>query len=87
MENHKATKPVFNVGPTSARQENAISGIWILSSTHQLKKQQQKLVRVGSPQAKPSGSAHGCEYIRDICMRYTERNLFTWWTHTYDNER
>ena len=24
MENHKATKPAFNVGPSSARQRNAI---------------------------------------------------------------
>ena len=24
-ENHKATKPAFNVGPSSARQQNAIS--------------------------------------------------------------
>ena len=24
LKNHKATKPVFNAGPTSARQQNAI---------------------------------------------------------------
>ena len=24
LENHKATKPAFNVGPSSARQRNAI---------------------------------------------------------------
>ena len=32
LQNHKATKPAFNVGPSSARQRNAIfSGIWIHS--------------------------------------------------------
>ena len=33
LKNHEATKPAFNVGPSSALQRNAYSGIWILSST------------------------------------------------------
>ena len=27
LENHKATKPAFNVGPLSARQRNTINGV------------------------------------------------------------
>ena len=58
-ENHKATKPVFNVGPSSARQRNAIyrrqwpanSGIWILFLSKTLSK-------LDPPLTKLSGSAH-----------------------------
>ena len=47
LQNHKAAKPAFNVGPSSARPRNAIfSGIWI----HSLKS--------WTPMKKLSGSAH-----------------------------
>ena len=48
-KNHKATKPAFNVAPSSDRQRNAIKmtfrwraddGLWILSST--IKKEKKK---------------------------------------------
>ena len=49
MKNHKATKPAFNVGPSLARQRNAIEMVFrwraddgpilvVFGSTHQLKK-------------------------------------------------
>ena len=55
LKNHKATKPEFNVGSSSARPMIARLK-WYLdpSSPHQLKK-----VKVGSPLTKLSGSAHG----------------------------
>ena len=52
MKNHKATKQAFNVGPTSARQRNAIkmafrsraySGIFDPSSPHQLERKKSNL--------------------------------------------
>ena len=42
LKNHKAAKPEFNVGPSSARQRNAIK----------------KAVKFGHPLTKLSGSAH-----------------------------
>ena len=73
LKNYKATEPAFNVGPSSARQRNAIlmafcwradnSPLIVVhvfgsSPTHQLKKQKQKNVLVGPPLTKISGSAH-----------------------------
>ena len=44
-ENHKATKPAFNVGPLSARWWPTYSGIWILSPLIN----STKTVKVGPP--------------------------------------
>ena len=57
-ENHKATKPAFNVGPSSARQRNGIKLIVAFgSSLPSLTKI--KVVKVRPPLTKLSGSAHG----------------------------
>ena len=42
LENHKATKPAFNVGPSSARQRNGISMYLDPLSPHQLNKGKNK---------------------------------------------
>ena len=57
LKNHKTTKPVFNVGPTSSRP--ALSGILDPSSLHQLKKSKKNFSRLGPPLTNLSGSAHG----------------------------
>ena len=68
LNNHKATKPAFNVGPSLARQRNAIemvlrwradddtlcSGIWTPSPTYKRRKRCQSW----SPLKQLSGSAH-----------------------------
>ena len=48
LKNHKATKPAFNIGPSSARQQNAWLAddgqiLVVFGSTHQLKKKFSKL--------------------------------------------
>ena len=71
LKNHKATKPAFNVGPSSGHQRNAIEVafrwraimarlLWYLHppSPHQLKKKRKNVVKVGHPLTKLSGSAH-----------------------------
>ena len=79
LKNHKATKQAFNVGPSSARQRNAIlmafrwrdedGPLWYLDPTspHQLEKKRKKKKRkrkVGHPLTKLSGSAHaGDHYV------------------------
>ena len=61
LKNHTATEPAFNVGsPFKWRFAGGpmmvrFSGILILPSTHQLKR---NVVEVGPPLAKHSGSAH-----------------------------
>ena len=53
LKNHKATKPIFNVRPSSARKRNAIvSGIWIIFPSIKTK------LKAEPPLAKFSGSAH-----------------------------
>ena len=67
-------KPAFNVGPSSARQRNAIlmafhwrvdDGPLIVelgySFPHQLKNKTKNVVKVGPPLTKLSGSAHACK--------------------------
>ena len=76
LKNHKATKPAFNVGPSSARQRNAISmafnwraddgpikAVFGSSIPHQLKKQKKNVIKFGPPLTKLSGSAHGLHYL------------------------
>ena len=67
LENHKATKPSFNVGPSSARQRNAILmafhwrsdiGPLLVVFGSTLPSLIIKLVKVGPPLTKLSGSAH-----------------------------
>ena len=69
LKNHKATKPAFNVWPSSARQRNAIAFRWrandgpllvLFGSSLPSSKRNKKnnIVRVGPPLAKLSGSVH-----------------------------
>ena len=55
LENHKVTNPAFNVGPSSAYQRKGIKMVLDPLSRLPLK----KVVRVGPPLTKLSGSAHG----------------------------
>ena len=57
-ENHKATKPAFNVGPSSARQRNAIYRLWPANSCIWILPPLKNAVKVGPPLTKLSGSAH-----------------------------
>ena len=68
-KNHKATKPVFNVGPSSARQRNAIkmSFRWRANDDplivafwpfHPSSTRKKNVVKIGPPLTKRSGSAH-----------------------------
>ena len=68
LKNHKATNPEFIVGPSSARQRNAIrmAFCWradvgpilvVFGSTHQIKI---NIVKVGPPLKKLSRYAHEC---------------------------
>ena len=74
LKNHKATKPAFNVGPSSACKRNAIEmtfrwradggpHIVVFGSPLQLKK---TVVKVGPPLTKLSGSAHALSWF---CQR------------------
>ena len=76
LKNHKDTKPTYNVGPSSARQQNvnwrfaggpwpSHSGIWILSSTKKTK-QKKNVVKAGSPLTKLSGSTHETDGTRPL---------------------
>ena len=67
LKNHKATKPVFNVWPSSDGQRNAISMAFrwradddpivvVFGSTHLIK----NIKKVRPPLQKLSGSAHAC---------------------------
>ena len=60
-QNHNATKPAFNVGPSSVRQRFACpltnSGIWIPSPINNLKKKEKLPCQDGTPLTKLSGSA------------------------------
>ena len=67
LKKYKATKPAFNIGPSSARRRDVIliafhwradDGplIVVFGSSHQLK---EIVVKAGPPLTKLSGSAHG----------------------------
>ena len=71
LKNHKATKPAFTVGTSSARQRNAIPMAfrWRADmaklkryldplSPYQLKKTPKYVIKIGPPLTKLSGSAH-----------------------------
>ena len=68
LKNHKATKPAFNVGPTSASQRNPIELVFcwqaddgpliVLFGSFLPSSTKKKVVKVGPPLAKLSGSAH-----------------------------
>ena len=67
LKKYKATKPAFNVGPSSARQRNAIKmtfrwradvGPHIVVFGSSLISQLTKVIKVGPPLTKPSGSAY-----------------------------
>ena len=76
MNNHKATKSAFNGGPLSARQRNAISmAQWRFADRPIIARfkwsleprSPKKLIRVGHPLTKLSGSAHACKTICTVC--------------------
>ena len=46
LKNNTATKPAFNVWPSSTRQRNAI---WILPPPHQLKEKNKNVIKFGPP--------------------------------------
>ena len=67
LKNHKTTKPAFNVGPSLARQRNAIkiairwrahNGPLIVLFGSYLPSSTKNVVKVGQPLTKLSGSAH-----------------------------
>ena len=87
LKNHKAAKPAFNFGPSSARQRNAFNGVslvrisgigfFLLFSHHEQKKNNNKKVVIsvaGPPLTKLSGSAHDKSSLVDRNYKY--RQLF-----------
>ena len=63
LENHKATKTAFNVGPSSARwwgDDDPLLVVFVLDplSPHQLKNIYKNVVKIGPPLTKLSGSTH-----------------------------
>ena len=94
-ENHKAAKTGFNGGPSSARHFNGVllagrwwpnsSGIWILHSPYQLKKEK-KSYQIWPPLTKLSESAHDILYdmcgSRQFCQRrfISDKVFFKHWT-------
>ena len=76
LKNHKATKPAFKVGPSSARQQNTISMtfhwgaddgpllvLFLDPLSYQLKKKQNNVIKFGPPLKNLSGSAHAGKLI------------------------
>ena len=69
LKNHRATKPAFNVGPSSARQRNVIWAddgpfIAVFGSSIPYSTKKWIVIKVGpSPVTKLSGSAHDCKYF------------------------
>ena len=81
LKNHKATKPEFNVGRSSARQGNVIemafrrranSGNRIISPLSQKK----NVIKVGPPLTKVSGSAHDINTIDERRLKIVRNRIF-----------
>ena len=75
LKNHIATKPAFKVGPSSARQQNAIAMVFhwraddgpfiavFGSSIPSSIKKKEYGIKFGPPLTKLSGSAHALHYL------------------------
>ena len=62
LKNHKATKPAFTVGPPLARQRSANAReTFLLRTPSPSPPPQKKVVNIGPPLTKLSGSAHARE--------------------------
>ena len=72
LENHKATKPAFNVGPSLARQQSISKDgpfLVVFGSSHQLKK-------IGPPLTKLSGSTQDLTLFN---LYILDQSIFNFW--------